>query len=148
MASTQFSDRIGSLTGGSVHVTRVAAVILAIIASLIVWLIADPIGGANLSATGMGADDPAKIEWFSVIGAFSTWGIGSLIVIYLIDRFKKSEPQKLWLIISVIAFLISFIFVFASSENTATTITLSIMHIVSAAIIIPAFMGTLRDRTA
>jgi hypothetical protein len=147
MASTHVSNRISSLTGGSVHVTRVVTIILAIIASLIVWVIADPIGGANLSATALGQDDPTKIEWSSVLGAFSTWGIGALIVVYLIDRFS-SNPKKLWLIVSVIALVLSWVPIFGSSENTATTITFSIMHLVSGAIIIPGFLATLRDRKA
>ena len=147
MAMSQASGKITALAGGSIHLTRILAIILAIVASLIVWVIADPIGGANLSATPLGYDDPTKIEWSSVLGAFSTWGIGSLIVVYLIDRFS-SNPRKLWLIVSVIALALSFIPVFASTENTATTITFIIMHLVSGAIIIPVFLGTLRERTA
>ena len=143
MATSPLTSKLQSLTGGSVHLTRIGAVILAIVASLIVWVIAKPILDANLLATAMGSDDAARIKWWNVLAAFSTWGIGSLIVVYLIDRFS-SNPRKLWTIVSVAALVLSFVPVFASSENTATTITFIIMHLVSGAIIIPAYLETLR----
>ena len=145
VATSPLNNKLQGLTGGSVHLTRIGAVVLAIVASLIVWVVARPLFDANLLATAMGSDDPDKIVWQNTIYAFSTWGIGALIVVYLIDRFS-SNPARLWLIVSVAALVLSFIPIFASSENTATTITFSIMHLVSGAIIIPAFLDTLRKK--
>ena len=144
MTSSALTDRLSQYTGGNVHVTRLVVVILGFIASAIVWLIADPIGGANLSATDWGGD-AVSIGLAEVFFGFLSWGIGAWIVLMLIERFSPNARQH-WLIISVAALLISFIFVFTGAENTATKTTFIIMHIASAAVLIPGLAATIRQR--
>lgn len=143
MTTSPLTARLQNMVGGSVHLVRLAALVLAVFASAIVWVIADPLGGANLRATAMGTDDAESIGLSNVFFGLLSWGIGAWIVVMLIERFT-SRPKQIWLIISLIALLLSFVPVFASSDNGATTFTFIVMHVVSAAIIIPIFADTIR----
>lgn len=145
MTTSPLTARLQDMVGGSVHLVRLATLVLAVIASGVVWVIADPLGGVNLRAAGMGSEDVVSIGLAEVFFGFLSWGIGAWIVVMLIERFS-SRPKQIWLIVSLIALLISFLPVFASSDNGATTFTFIVMHIVSAAIIIPIFADTLRPK--
>lgn len=147
MSTSPLTARLQSMVGGSVHLVRLATLVLAVLASAVVWVIADPIGGANLRATGMGTEDAVSIGLGEVFFGFLSWGIGAWIVVMLIERFS-SRPKQIWLIVALIALLVSFLPVFASSENGATTFTFIVMHIVSAAIIIPIFADTIRPKAS
>ncbi|MEJ7839253.1 MAG: DUF6069 family protein [Thermomicrobiales bacterium] len=145
MTTSPLTARLQGMVGGSVHLVRLATLVLAVLASAIVWVIADPLGGANLRATGMGGEDVVSIGLGEVFFGFLSWGIGAWVVVMLIERFT-SRPKQIWLIIALIALLLSFIPVFASSDNGATTFIFIVMHVVSAAIIIPSFADTIRPK--
>jgi peptidoglycan/LPS O-acetylase OafA/YrhL len=129
----------------NVWAVRIGAIVVAMIVNIVVLLIADA-GGANLRATGYGSDDVQTIEWPDVIFASIVDGAIGLIVFLLVLRFSP-DPAKWWPIAGVIGLLVSFIPVFATGEGTGTLVTLSIMHIVAGAIIIPAFQATIGERS-
>jgi hypothetical protein len=136
--------KLQSMAGGNVHLTRLAALVIAFIGCLIVWLIADPIGGANLKVTDFN-DNVVGVNGWGVLTSIATYGIAAWIVVWLIERFT-SRPRQIWLIVGTVVLLLSAIPVFSGSENTATTITLLIMHVVAGAVIIPVFADTIRKR--
>lgn len=145
MTSSPAIGKLRELTGGSARLTRLAAVVIAFFANAIVWLIADPIGGANLRATAAGFDDPQSVNLLSILFSMITYGIIAWIVLMLIERFS-SRAKSVWLIVSLVALALTMFPIFGGSDNSATTITLIIMHLVAAAVIIPIFASTIRER--
>jgi hypothetical protein len=144
MTTASATERFRGLTGGSKHLTRLAALVIAYIGCAIVWLIADPIGGTNLKVEAMGGDIES-LNLLGVLTSIASYGIVAWIVLMLIERFAPA-PRKTWLVVSVIVLLLSFITAYAGGVSDGTSITLIAMHLVAGAAIIPIFASTLPER--
>jgi hypothetical protein len=144
MTTASANERLRTLTGGSKHLTRLAALVLAYIGCSIVWLIADPIGGASMKVEAMGGDIQ-HINLLGLVTSVLSYGIVAWIVLMLIERFAPA-PRKTWLAVSVVVLILTLFTAWAGGESDGTSITLIIMHLVAGAVIIPIFAGTLKER--
>lgn len=124
------------------RLTRAVAALLAALGALLVWVVADPLFGVDFSVVADGTTTvvgPAMVLVFALGAALVGWA-----VLALLERFT-ARARLIWLIAAVTVLLLSLVMPFSAGDiDTGAVVALLAMHLVVAAVIIPAYTRTSR----
>lgn len=130
-------------TAGRKRMRRLAAVVGAIIAAVLVWIIAHVAAGVALSQPAFSAAQ--KPQTLGVPFVIATAAIASLLawgLLALIERWA-GRPRAVWTTIAVIVLLVSFSMPLSGHGVTmANRVSLLLMHIAVGLALIPAMAAT------
>lgn len=118
---------------------RALAVLGGAVAALVVWLIADPLLGNDLTVT-QGSRVQSINAVVTVIAALA----GSLLgwaALEVLERFVD-RARTIWTAAAVVLTVLSLLSPLMADADTTTKVTLMIMHIVVAAVVIPRLAAT------
>lgn len=118
---------------------RVGAIVLAIVVNLVILFASRGIAGAWPRAKA--GSDVQEIMAVAVVAATLVAGILAWLVAMLVQRVAP-KPARTWLIVGTIAWLLSLL-ALPGAQNTSSTITLGLLHTVTAAILIAAIWRTM-----
>ena len=120
---------------------RLAVVVGAVVAAVLVYLVATLAFGQELSAPAMEGQEQMDINIGSVIlaSAFTSllgWGL-----LALLEKFT-AKGRMIWTIIAVVVLLLSLGGPFSGSDvSTGNRVSLLLMHLAVAAVLIPLLPG-------
>jgi hypothetical protein len=125
---------------------RVVAVLAAVIAPALVWLIATVGFGQHLYQPGFGASAPQELSiWLvaAVAGIAALAGAGVLALIERVDR----RPAQVWLVVSTALLILSLGGPLSGEGiSTANKLALVSMHLAAGAVLIPLLYRSARLR--
>ncbi len=99
--------------------------------------------GVAMAVKGFGADVRESIPFFAYFVSSVFGGVIGLLLLLLMKR--AGARKKTFYIVTGILTVISFVSPLTADASTGTKIVLELMHIVAAAIIIPALARGLKD---
>ncbi|WP_214318704.1 DUF6069 family protein [Nonomuraea sediminis] len=112
-------------------------------AALALWALAVPVAGIDLTVQLSGATQqvgPGAVAAASLAAGLAAWAL-----LILLERTLK-RAARAWTIIAVVALILSLSGPLTSAVGTATTLTLTAMHLIVAAVLIPGLGRTARTR--
>lgn len=124
------------------HTTRSRAlgVGCAVIAALVVWMVAVPLFGADLTTRfGNGSAQtvqPGFVLAGSIVASLLGWALLAIL------EKRTQRAAAIWTAIAVVALLLSLISPTIAGVAASTKITLALMHLAVAAVLIPALRQT------
>jgi hypothetical protein len=125
---------------------RVVAVLAAVIAPVLVWLIATVGFGQHLYQPGFGGSAPQELSiWLvaAVAGIAALAGAGVLALVERVDR----RPAQVWLVVSTALLILSLGGPLSGEGiSTANKLALVSMHLVAGAVLIPLLYRSARLR--
>jgi hypothetical protein len=125
---------------------RVVAVLAAVIAPVLVWLISTVGFGQHLYQPGFGGSAPQELSiWLvaAVAGIAALAGAGVLALIERVDR----RPAQVWLVVSTALLILSLGGPLSGEGiSTANKLALVSMHLVAGAVLIPLLYRSARLR--
>lgn len=125
-------------------VTRIVAIVLAMVANSIVILVARGIFGHWPRAVVGGNEQVVMVG--AVIGATLVAGIGAWIVALAIERLA-GRPARTWVIVGTVFWGISLLSL-TGAQNASSAITLGLLHTITAALLIAGMLRTLPEHRA
>jgi uncharacterized protein DUF6069 len=117
--------------------TRALTVAAAIIAAVLLWIIAVPVGGTDLLTETAAGSPPAEVPFAGVIISPLFLGLVGWGLLALLERFS-SKGRMIWTIIAVVVLLVSFAGP-ATATTTGAMLWLSAMHVAVGGILIAGF---------
>ncbi|MFC4147283.1 DUF6069 family protein [Micromonospora mangrovi] len=133
MANTRQAPPAPPRRGGSAR-TRLLAVVVATVATVAVWLIAHALDVTLAVKTG---DTRQDVPVGAVIAATVVAGLIGWALLALLER-VTAAGRTIWTVVAVLVLLVSLLGPLGG-VSTGARITLALMHLVAAAVIIPAF---------
>ena len=112
----------------------------ATVVNLLIWLLTDPLAGHALVANQGGTEMTVTVPWV-VAGSLVPGAIGLGIAAFL-RRFGKG--RMIWLVVSILALLLSLSSPIAGGTTTATVLVLSSMHVVAGIAVIAGGLALVR----
>jgi hypothetical protein len=116
--------------------TRALAVLVAIVATLVVWAVeaqllgidlrARPLPGAPIAVVG-----PPAVASFTLLAGLVAWGL-----LALLER-VTTPARRIWIIVAVVALLVSLLGPLGGGVTVTAAVGLACMHLVAAAVLIP-----------
>ena len=143
---TSEDARKGTVSLGSVRQrARLAAVGAAIVAALAAWFVAEVVFGLDLRrpAASVGAQaediDAVHVVFAAAVGSLAGWAL-----LAVVERLT-ARPRRVWTVIAVVALVVSLGGPLSGSGiTTSNRLALVLMHVVVAALVIPALARTAR----
>ncbi|WP_433140625.1 DUF6069 family protein [Actinomadura nitritigenes] len=132
------NEMTGTRPAGGVTARRVLTLAAAAGAALLVWAVADPIGGAGMHARGQHVG-PAAVIVFTLLVGLAGWGL-----LAVLER-RAKRPGRTWGITAGIVLGVSLTGPL-DSEGPGTYVALMAMHLVVGAILIAGLGRTARTR--
>ncbi|KIF76844.1 hypothetical protein QR77_29290 [Streptomyces sp. 150FB] len=127
----------------STTLNRFLTVVGAVVGTAVVWLIAhQAVSGPLKAKLGSGDAEPQEITIALVIVITAVVGLVAWGLLALLERSAKGRTAWIW--IAVVVFVLSLLGPLGSAEGTGAKISLALMHVVTAAVLIP---GLTRTRT-
>lgn len=120
------------------------ATLIALAAALIVYAAAR-LTGADLVVAPPG-QPAAAVNAVSVLMITLVSGLGALVLALLLARLLPSRARVVFLVLALAVLAVSFTGPLGASQQTATAVWLSLMHLVVAAAIIPLTLRALPGR--
>lgn len=122
---------------------RGIAVLAAVSAAALVWVLAHPVFGQDLVVTQPGKEPAgvgiAMVLFFAGAASLAGWGL-----LAALERFS-SRARDIWTAIAAVVFVLSFLPLVSSAEAAGgTKASLALMHAAVAAVLIPGFWRTIR----
>jgi hypothetical protein len=133
------STTYAALTSRPAWQLRALAIVAAVVLNIVVLAVARLIIGDYPIAAVNGDDQTigfAQVAFVTAMSGLVGWGLLGL------RARTAARPVTAWTIIAIIAFGLSMLGPIDGAVNTSSLIVLTIMHIVAAAIIIPAMRNT------
>jgi hypothetical protein len=124
------------------HAGRALAIVLATVANVLVWTIAK-MSDVTLQARS-GANERQDVTLAAVIIVTLLIGLVGWALLAVLERLS-TRGLTIWTVIAVVFFLISLLGPLGG-VTTGAKVTLAAMHIVTAAVLIPAFRRTSGQR--
>jgi hypothetical protein len=125
---------------------RVVAVIAAIIAPVLVWLVATVGFGQQLYSPGFGGTAPQELSIWLVAATAGIAALAAAGVLALIERFSK-RPARVWLVVSTAVLIVSLGAPLSGEGiDTANKLALGSMHLAAGAVLIPLLYRSARLR--
>lgn len=123
---------------------RVAGVVGGAVAATALWLLAVPVGGADLSVTTAG-QQPMVVGPLVVTGAALIGGGAGWASLALLERFVV-RARSLWLGVVVVVLVLTGVNAATAGDSTAAAVWLNLMHLAVAAVVVPVLARTSRRR--
>jgi hypothetical protein len=123
--------------------TRLIAVFGAVLANLVVWAIAVPLAGIDLTVdTGAGRTEvgPAAVAVVTMLAGLLGWTLLGLLQ----RRTRRAVP--IWTAVAVAVLVVSLAGPLGAATTTAAGVTLVGMHLMAGAIVIPLLARTAARR--
>ena len=125
---------------------RVVAVLAAVIAPVIVWLIATVGFGQHLYQPGFGGSAPQELSIWLVAAAAGIAALAGAGVLALIERINR-RPAQVWLVVSTAVLILSLGGPLSGEGiSTANKLALVSMHLAAGAVLIPLLYRSARLR--
>jgi hypothetical protein len=143
MATTRSAIDRSSHSSGSRRRTRVLAVVGAALATLAVWVVADPLAGVELTVRqGSGASlqevGPAAVLLVTVLAGLAGWAL-----LAFLER-RSSQAGRTWTVIALVALVLSLTSPLLAGTTTASKAALAGMHLAAAAVLVPLLARSAR----
>jgi hypothetical protein len=116
--------------------TRALGVLAATAATLVVWVIADPLAGVDLAARTAASSESVPVGPVAVVVSTLLAGLAGWGLLAVLERFT-SKPARAWTVIALAVLLLSLIGPFGSGVGTTSKLVLASMHLVAGAVLIP-----------
>jgi hypothetical protein len=115
---------------------RLLAVLLAVAATLVLWVVEVPLLGIDLHARptpGAHAElvGPPAIIFFTLVAGLVAWGL-----LALLERFTP-QAAKVWTVVAVVVLLASLAGPLGGAVTATAAVGLACMHLAAAAVLIP-----------
>ncbi|MFC0861320.1 DUF6069 family protein [Sphaerimonospora cavernae] len=143
MPSETTSTPTASGQVGRPVIRRVLIVAGATVAAVALWALAGPVAGVGLTVRLGGAVQPVGPG--AVAGASLFAGLAAWALLASLERVMK-RPGRTWTVIAVVVLLLSLTGPLGSAVGTASTVALSGIHLIVAAVLIPGMGRTARGR--
>lgn len=132
-------------TGRTRRRVRLLAVLLAVAAPLIVWIVAVPILGIALSARlSPGAPattiSPVVVVVVGALAGLVAWGL-----LALLER-TTAHPRAIWMSISIVVLVLSLAGPLGAATTPSAKVVLVCMHLVVATALVPLMATTVTRR--
>jgi hypothetical protein len=125
---------------------RVVAVLAAVIAPVLVWLIATVGLGQQLYQPGFGGSAPQELSIWLVAAVAGIGALAGAGVLALIERINR-RPAQVWLVVSTAALILSLGGPLSGEGiSTANRLALLSMHLAAGAVLIPLLYRSARLR--
>ena len=125
---------------------RVVAVLLAMIATALIFLIATLGFGQKLYAPGFGGSAPQELSIWLVAATAGIAGLAAVGVLALIERVSR-RPAQVWLVVSTTVLIVSLGAPLSGEGiDTANKLALASMHLTAGALLIPLLYRRVRLR--
>jgi hypothetical protein len=128
------------------HRLRALGVLTAVLAPVLIWLIAVPVLGAELTVTDGRQQPPTEFD--VGLGPILTVALGSALlgwgVLALLERFTP-RAGLVWTVLATGLLVLSFVPLLGPMSG-ATRLTLALMHLAVGAALIPTFYRSVRTR--
>lgn len=116
--------------------TRPLAVVSALAATLLIWLIADPLAGVDLTVrSGAGNDvqqiGPASVAFASLLAGLAAWGL-----LAVLERLAR-RPRMTWTVIASTTLALSLAGPIGLGQTNSAVAMLICMHLAAAGVLIP-----------
>ena len=117
---------------------RAAVTAVATVAAALVWVVAVPVLGHDLLVPGRGDRDPMEITLPLVVGTALVASLAGWGLLEVLERVTR-RAAAVWRAVAALALLVSFAPpLLTEGIDTGTRVTLAMMHVVVAAVLIPA----------
>lgn len=126
-------------------IRRLSAVVGAVVAALVVWVIAVPILGIDLTVLMAGQSQTVgvlSIVIVAALAALAAWG-----VLAILERAAR-RPGRVFLIIALVFGVLSLLGPVTSANSVGAGVVLCIMHLAVAATVTATLVGSARSRRA
>ncbi|MCX4547600.1 DUF6069 family protein [Streptomyces sp. NBC_01267] len=120
---------------------RIVTVVVATLATVVVWLLAHSAFGVDIEVKTNGSASSVQLP--AVIFATLVSGLLAWALIALLER-RPSGGRKAWVIIAVVVFLLSLVAGPGSGVTTSAKIALACLHTVAALVLVPGLARTVR----
>jgi hypothetical protein len=125
---------------------RVVAVLLAMIATALIFLIATLGFGQKLYAPGFGGSAPQELSIWLVAATAGIAGLAAVGVLALIERVSR-RPAQVWSVVSTTVLIVSLGAPLSGEGiDTANKLALASMHLTAGALLIPLLYRRVRLR--
>jgi Family of unknown function (DUF6069) len=143
MATTRSAIPTSSPATRSRRRTRVLAVVGAALATLTVWVVADPLAGVDLTVRqGSGASlqevGPAAVLLVTVLAGLAGWAL-----LAFLER-RSSSAGRTWTVLAVVVTVLSLTGPLTAGTTTASKAVLMGMHLAAAAVLVPLLARSAR----
>ena len=145
--STTMTTAEGTVTQrGELRRTRLRAVAAGVLAPLAVWALVDAGFGVDLRAPAGASAEPADLGAGAVVTASAVAALAGWGLLALLERFT-TRARTVWAVLAVLVLVVSLGGPLGGTGITAANrIALLLMHLVVAAVLIPALYRTSRTR--
>lgn len=120
---------------------RAIAVAVAVLAALAVWALGELASSAQLAATR--GPDEMTINSALVVTSALTAGLLGWAALALIQRLSR-KPRRTWLVVSTVVLVLSLGAPLGQGVDVASRMTLTLMHLVVGAVLIPGLARTVQ----
>ncbi|MGI5255885.1 DUF6069 family protein [Streptomyces angustmyceticus] len=117
--------------------TRLLAVLGTVAATLVVWVIGTVLLGVELDARMQPGAAVQHIGPAAVVLASLVVGLAAWALLALLERLTV-RPRRVWTVVAVVVLVLSLIAPLQSGVTTGAKVTLLCMHLVAAAVLVPA----------
>jgi hypothetical protein len=141
MSTANESSSTGAAANTAVRAGGLA-ILIAGVANTVVGLGADA-AGVEMMVKGFGADVRESIPVFAYFVSTLIGGAIGLLLMTVMKR--KGGTKKTFFIVTGVLTVISFVSPLTADASTGTKIVLELLHVIAAALIIPALAKSLKD---
>ena len=142
----QLTERPQPLDAADRRRRRAATVVGAVLAAVVVWAVAGPLLGVDLSVSFGAGEPPTEVGLLAVVVSSA---LASLVAWGLLALLERSTARGLlvWTALAVVALALSFAPLLAAGGTAAGTRTaLALLHLVVAAVLVPGLRRTSPQR--
>ena len=134
----------GTAARRSTRTTRALSVLAATAAAVALWVVAAPIGGADLTVQ-QGDQEPMEIGVALVVATALVAGLAGWGLLAVLGRATR-RPRTVWTVVAVIALALSLLPPLTAEATSGAHVTLVLMHIVVGAVLIAGLRRTATER--
>jgi len=123
--------------GAKTRQARALTVAAAVVAAVLLWVLAVPVGGADLLTETAADNPPTEVTIVAVIISTLLLGLVGWGLLALLERFT-AKGRKVWTIIAAVVLVVSFAGP-ATATTTGGVVWLATMHVAVGGILIAGF---------
>ncbi|WP_433386223.1 DUF6069 family protein [Micromonospora sp. KLBMP9576] len=121
---------------------RALGVLLAVLATVLIWVVAVPVAGVDLEATVAEGEPPMQIGLGAVIATSLLLSLLGWGLLEFLERFTR-RGLRIWVIVASVFTLVSLLGP-TTAESGSAMLVLALMHLALGAVLIAAMTRTTR----